>query len=295
MAIVNNSFEQRVFSNTLRTAVVKPLLKSDTINKDLLKNYRPVSNIAFIGKVLEKVAVHRLTEHLTMNGLHEEYQSAYKTLHSTETAMLRVKHDIVGALDRNHAMVFVMLNLSAAFDTIDHAHLFKLLQDEYGVRGTALAWFRTYMEDRTYRVQIDSTTSEHIPLQCGVPQGSVLGPVIFTLYTTTMQRIFRRHGVHYHKYADDIQLYASYNPAVPGDQAETVRQLTDCIREVRRWMTLRMLKLNDDKSEMIIFISKHNLKLYGVCSRNIGADIISQVDCVRNLQTIIKQKPPKVL
>ena len=78
-------------------------------------------------------------------------------------------------------MMFVMLDLSAAFDTIDYAHLFKLLQDEYSVRGTALAWFRTYMEDRNYHVQIDSTTSEHIPLQCGVPQGSVLGPVIFTL------------------------------------------------------------------------------------------------------------------
>ena len=98
-----------------------------------------------------------------------------------------------------------------------------------------------------------------------------------------MQRIFRRHGVHYHKYADDIQLYASYNLAVPGNQAETVTQLTDCIRAVRRWMTLRMLKLNYDKTEMIIFISKHHLKLYGVCSMNIGADIISPVDCVRNL------------
>ena len=98
-----------------------------------------------------------------------------------------------------------------------------------------------------------------------------------------MQRIFRRQGVHYHKYADDIQLYASYNPAVPGDQAETVRQVTVCIREVRRWMTLRMLKLNDDKTEMIIFISKHHLKLYEVCSMNIRADIISPVDCVRNL------------
>ena len=146
----------------------------------MLKNYRPVSNIAFIGKVLQKVAVHRLTEHLTMNGLHKEYQSAYKTRHSTETTLLRVKHDIAGALDRNHDMMFVMLDLLVAFDTIDHVHLLKLLQDEYGVRGTALAWFRTYMEDRTYRVQIDSTTSELIPLQCGVPQGSVLGPVIFT-------------------------------------------------------------------------------------------------------------------
>ena len=150
--------------------------------------------------------------------------------------MLRVKHDIAGALDRNHAM-FVMLDLSAAFDTIDHAHLLTLLQDEYGVRETALTWFRTYREDRTYRVQIDSTTSEHIPVQCGVPEGSVFGPVIFTLYTTSLQRIFRRHRVHYHKYADDIQLYASYNPDVPGNQVETVRRLTDCIREVRWWMT----------------------------------------------------------
>ena len=158
VAILNNSFKQGIFPDTLRTAVVKPLLKSDTINTDLRKNYRPVSNIAFIGKVLVKVAVHRPTEHLTMNRLHEVYQSAYMTLHSTETAMLRVKHDIAGALDRNHAMMFVMLDLSAAFDTIDHAHLLKLLQDEYGVRGTALPWFRTYMEDRTYRVQIDSTT-----------------------------------------------------------------------------------------------------------------------------------------
>ena len=106
---------------------------------------------------------------------------------------------------------------------------------------------------------------------------------MFTLYTTPMQRLFRRHGVHYHKYADDIQLYASYNPAVLGDQAETVRQLTDCIREVGQWMTLRMLKLNDDKTEMITFILKHHLKLYGVCCMTIGADIISPVDCVRNL------------
>ena len=87
-----------------------------------------------------------------MNGLHEDYQSAYKTLHSTETAMLRVKHDIAGALDRNHAMMVVTLDLSAAFDTIDHAHLFKLLQDEYGVRGTALAWFLSALIVRKYNL-----------------------------------------------------------------------------------------------------------------------------------------------
>ena len=196
---------------------------------------------------MEKVAVRRLLDHLTLNGLHEEYQSAYKMLHSTETALLRVQHDIASELDKNHAMLFVMLDLSSAFDAIDHEHLLTLLHDEYGVRETALSWFRTYLEGRTHCVQIDSKTSATIPLQRGVPQGSVLGPVMFTLYTRPMQRIFKRQGIKYHKYADDIQLYASYNPAKPGDQVETVRRLTDCIGEVRRCMAVRMLKLNDEK------------------------------------------------
>ena len=105
---MNNNFKQGLFPVTLRTAIVKPLLKSDTLDKDLLKNYIPVSNIAFVGKVLEKVTVRRLIDHLTLNGLHEEYQSAYKMLHSTETALLRVQQEISSELDKNRAMLFAI-------------------------------------------------------------------------------------------------------------------------------------------------------------------------------------------
>ena len=159
------------------------------------------------------------------------------------------------------------------------------------MRETALSWFRTYIEDRTHCVQIESKTSATIALQSGVPLGLGLGPVMFTLYTTPMQPIFKRHGIKCPKYADDIQLYASYNPAKPGDQVETVRGLTYCIGEVRRWMAVRMLKLNDEKTKAMIFTSKHHLKVYGGCSLTIGDDTVSPSHSIRNLGVHMDQHP----
>ena len=118
VAIVNNSFKQGLFPVTLRTAIVKPLLKSDTLDEDLLKNYRPMLNTTFVGKVLEKVAVRRLLDDLTLNALHEEYQSAYKMLHSAETALMRVQHDISSELDTNRVYV------------VCHAGLIKCISHE---------------------------------------------------------------------------------------------------------------------------------------------------------------------
>ena len=148
----------------------------------------------------------RVVEHLSNNNLMEEYQSAYRADHSTKTALLKVHHDISSALDDSHAVALVKLVLSAAVDNIDQCQLLSLLNAEFGVHAKPMPWLETYLEARTQRVKIDDAISEPIPLTCGVPKGSVLGPVLFTIYTMPMQRIIRKHCVVYHKYADDTQL-----------------------------------------------------------------------------------------
>ena len=166
---------------------------------------------------------------------------------------------------------------------IDQGQQLSLLNAEFGVHAKALSWLETYLEARTQRVKIDDAISEPIPLTCGVPQGSMLGPVLFTISTMLMQQIIRKHGVVYHKYADDTQLYVTYNgepqrTMVLGDMQRAVKQLEDCIAEIHGWMINRMLKLNDNKTDMVIYMSQYHLNKYGRCDISIGDSTISPVE-----------------
>ena len=148
------------------------------------------------------------------------------------------------------------------------------------MHAKALSWLETYIEARTQRVKIGDAISEPISLTCGMPQGSVLGPVLFTIYTMPMQRIIRKHGVVYHNYADDTQLHVTYNSNVLGDMQRAVKQLEDCIAEIRAWMIKRMLKLNDNKTDMVTCMSQYHLNKYGRCDISIGYSTTSTVECV---------------
>ena len=149
VSLVNASLQQGSFPRALKTANVIPVLKKETLDVNVLSNYRPVSNISFISKLIEKVVVRRLTFHLKSNGLEDQLQSASKAGHSTETTLLKVQHDIASALDVNCVVTLVMLDLSAAFDCVDQEQLMSLFQHEYGICGSALSWFRSYLDGRT--------------------------------------------------------------------------------------------------------------------------------------------------
>ena len=163
--------------------MITPLIKKPTLNPDLLKNYRPVSNLPTLGKIIEYPAVSRFKHHLNVNNLTETYQSAYKSSHSTETALLKVKNDMLNELDKGKALILVLLDLSSAFDTIDHKILVERMKKEFGVTGTAKEWFVSYLSDRTNKVCVLSDYSDVQTLHYGVPQESIAGPPIFTAYS----------------------------------------------------------------------------------------------------------------
>ena len=153
------------------------------VHSDEFKNYRPVSNLQFVSKIIEKTVMARLEEHIVDNNLHDPSQSAYKKCHCTETALLKINNDILASLDNKHCIILASLDLSAAFDTVDHTILLHRLQNDFGIEGKALQWFTSFITGRTQRVCIDGNSSDLHQLICGVPQGSVLGARMYTMYT----------------------------------------------------------------------------------------------------------------
>ena len=188
-AVVNKSVQTGTFPDDLKEALVKPHLKK--INLDLIeKNYRPVSNLQFIGKLTERAVNNQLNEHITINNLMEPMQSAYRAGHSTETALIKVKADLLNAIDNKEVVCLVLLDLSVAFYTVDHQILQEGLKKMFGFTGLVINWIRSYLSGRSQKVVVGDAKSPSAPLSYGVPWGSILGPILFTLYTTPQGNLY---------------------------------------------------------------------------------------------------------
>lgn len=190
LTIINSSLSQGTVPSILEHTVVNPLCKKASSDPYILDNYSPISKLPFLSKVMEKAVFHQLMVFLSENNLLDKFQSGFRQHYSTESALLKVLNDLLLAVDSGNCAVLFLLNLSAAFDTIDHAILLERLSNCVGIQGTALNWFTSYLSDRTFSVEIGNFSSSSVPLTCGVPQGSILGPLLFSQYLLRLGSIF---------------------------------------------------------------------------------------------------------
>ena len=202
-----------------------------------------------------------MIDHVTQNGLSEKFQLAYKASHSTETALTHVRNDILLNMDNLKSTCLVLLNLLTVFDMLDHATLLNCLQNRFKIIHVVLKWIESYLSDRSQVVVLENEEGETamsnaVRLSMGVPQGSVLGPLLFTLFTTPLGDICRHYDQVFHLYANDTQLYASFIASSEESRESCMIKINSCVAEISQWMSINLLKLNEDKSE-IMFIATH--------------------------------------
>ncbi len=237
--IINTSLLTGIFPTAFKQARVTPLLKKPTLKTSLLENYRPVSLLPFIAKTLERVVFNQVSLFLSQNNKLDAKHSGFRSGHSTETALLSVTEALQIAKADSKSSVLILLDLSAAFDTVNHQILLSTLSS-LDITGIPLRWFESYLTGRSFRVAWGGEVSKAHKLVTGVPQGSVLGPLLFSTYTTSLAPIIQAHGFSYHFYADDTQLYLSFRP----DDPTVAARISGCLVDISAWMKEHHLQLN---------------------------------------------------
>ena len=280
--MLNSSLSSGYFPSEWKAALVDPRLKK-TGQETTFKNLRPVSQLHFVSKLTERAVFNQMHEHMTRFGLYPLLQSAYREFHSTETALLKVHNDILSNMDRQRVTLLVLLDLSAAFDTVDHGVLLSRLETSFGITDTALDWLGSYLSGRSYRVCINGCYSEGFALPYGVPQGSCLGPMLFTIYASKLFEVIKAHLPDVHVYADDTQLYLSFKPDSNASQMDAVCAVESCLRDIRTWMAVDKLKLNDGKTEFILIGTRQQLNKVNISQITVGNASVPAVMSVRNL------------
>ena len=279
--IFNKSLSKGVVPISQKTAVIHPRLKKAGLDPHIPANYRPISNLTFISKLLEKLVDSQLTHFLHQTNAFASNQSAYLSHRSTETALVKIHSDLCSSIDSGKITLMGLLDLSAAFDTVDHRILLERLATSYGIVDTALQWISSYLSDRTVFILSNGSRSATVQLNCGVPQGSVLGPKLFLLYTKDVLNLINQSGFQSHGFADDTQLYCQCS-STSSDLHHASEAFSLCISRVQQWTNSNRLQLNPSKTECI-WIRSPSLNSVTFPDITVCNTVITPADSVRCL------------
>ena len=247
--LINKSLAEGTME-TIKSSVIDPLLKKAGLDVDAKKNFRPVNNLRFFSKLIERVVKKRMDCHMTCNALHERTEFGYKVHHNTETMLLGLTDEVLRGFDENQATIIVFLDLSAAFDTIDPDKLLQILHDELGIGGTALQWFKSFLVGRTQRVKINNEYSESLEVPCGTPQGSVLGPPLFNINVRSQPMVFQHCKFTTSSFADDSNGRKSF--ALTFQFQVLKHDVPNCMKLIVEWSHAHFMKINPDKTELLL-------------------------------------------
>ena len=288
--IINSSLQNGHFPKTWKDAMVFPLLKK--IGVDFaLDNLRPVRNLKFVSKLTEMAACNQVHSHVSANNLYTSLQSSYRKGHSTETALLKIVNDILLNMNKQHVTLLVLLDLSAAFDTVDHDILIQRLTTKFGINGVVFNWFKSYLEKRSQHVSVQGSVSEMFDLKWGVPQGSCLGPLLFMLYASELFNLLEAHLLSVHCYAHDIQLYLSCCPNDNHGEDDPLKAMELCVQDIRVWLSRDKLFMNDKKTEFLVIGTRQKLKKFSIDCLTIGTEkMLAAEKLVKNLGVWLDSK-----
>ena len=255
--IFTKSLNNGIIPLTYKHAIITPILKKPNLDPNILKNFRPISNLSIFSKTLERIVAKQLINFLTSNNLCHSLQSAYMPKKSTETALIKISSDLLSNLDNKYGSILALLDLSAAFDTINHDILIKRLQ-EIGITDMALAWLTSFITGRTTSICIEKHSSPARTTTHGVPQGSVLGPILFNIYIIPLLNLIDTLQIKFHNYADDIQLYTNCSQ----DPTIAPSNISYAINQIGKWLSSNSLCFNPHKTEILfLHLPVHNSQI----------------------------------